>query len=207
MPQWKPLFRQVVGSYFKYILLFVLNAILSFMVTLVIDLSFLMHDWSTILQTIILALLNVALILNIGFSFVQLHRYLVGRTIQKAGNTFLENYITPSIESVVSKLTTPPTSLDNDSSTRLLKRSLLQQVKKEHINTGLKYILLLIFRRVNLKNIKWTGDKPALSSFLNKRSAFVLNVLAAMDKRMLWFCFLTNWIIVLVLLVFRFLVH
>ena len=205
--EWKSLFKRIVGYYFKFVLLFVGNTILALIVAVVLDLSILMSCTTTLWETILLAVINIGLVCSIAFSFIQLHRYLIGRTIQNAGNALVEKCIAPAIESIVSKIEVPPAAVEDGRSTEQLRRTLLRQVKKEHVSTGIRYLLLFVFRKVDLKNIKWGGNRRNLSSFLKKRSIFVLAAWEAIGKRVLLLCFLADWIFVLVLVVFRLLLH
>lgn len=203
-PSWKILFKQTIQSYFKWILLFVGNIVLVVVATVFLDLSIILSNRATVFHVFFLALVNVVLVFTVSFSFIQLHRYLVGRTVQRAGNALLEHYVTPAIEATIAKISVPSSDITSDSAAQQLKRNLLQQVKKEHISSGVKYLLLLVFRRVNLKNIQWKGNKQLLASSINKRTSIVLTALAAIGDKILWFCFLASWFIVLILAVFRF---
>ncbi len=204
---WKTLFRQTVGSYFKFIALFVVNVVLVLLVTVFLDISTLLFNAVTLKQSIVLALLNVGLLANIYFSFMQLHRYMIGQTVQKAGNSLMENYIAPSIDAAVSRLKPATSQTEQSENPQQLKKNLLQQVKKEHLNTGIKYLVMFVFRRTDFSNIQWVGNKQMLSSVLKQSSISVLGSLVGSSRRMLFFCFVTSWIIVLVLIIFRFYIY
>jgi len=183
---------------------FVVNIVLALLFCVAADFSILLSEKATLLVTIVLALLNVALLFNIYFSFVQIHRYLIGKTIARTGNALLGQYVFPAIDSVFAKITTPVLDNTNDSGNQIQK-TLLSQIKKEHVSKGIRYLLYFILKRIRFQNLHWNGDKYLLMRLVKEKATFILTGLSAASNRILLLVFGVNWLIVLILFVLWFL--
>lgn len=201
---WRSLFKQTIGSYLKYIVAFVFNIILVLICTIILDLVILLSEKVGLFQVVLLALINVLLVLSIGFSFVQLHRFLVGKTISKASNALLVQYVHPLIDSSVLKISQNLTQ-SNGLNESQVKQNILYVIKQEHVSKGLQLLTGLIFRRMNLQNLSWDGTKENLSQMLKDGSVAALNTILVSSRKYLYFLFALNWLFVIILLVFRYL--
>lgn len=197
---WKSFFRKTIGTYFINIIAFIVNIVLVFIATGVLDFYIIIKPHIGILHVIIIAIINVGLLISIYFSFLQLHRFLVAKTISIAGDTILSHYISPIIDKAIAKLS--PSIFENQQTELQLRNNLLQSVRQEHGNRSLKLVIEFIFRKINLKNIDWLSNRKSLSLLLRTRSSHILSNFVLSSKYYLYFVFGLNWIFVLVLILF-----